>query len=85
MVRFEQPPAVRGGRVESPRNKEIAAALKENPGEWALVARGEKNDGLASRIRGGRAVSFAEGTWEATSRRNELGTIDIYARYVPEE
>lgn len=82
MVKFEEPPTARGGRAESERNKEIAEALRKKPGKWALVAEGEKNDGLAVRIRTGKAKSFAVGTWEATSRRNEEGTIDIYARFV---
>lgn len=82
LVKFAEPPITRGGRAESPRNREIAEALRKHPGEWALVAEGEKNDGLAVRIRTGKAKSFAEGTWEATSRRNEENTIDIYARFV---
>ena len=82
LVTFEAPPASKGGRAESPRNREIAEALRGNPGEWAKVAAGEKNDGLAVRIRTGKAKSFAEGIWEATSRRNDDDTIDIYARFV---
>lgn len=82
LVSFEAPPASKGGRAESPRNREIAEALRANPGEWAKVAANEKNDGLAVRIRTGKAKSFAEGIWEATSRRNDDDTIDIYARFV---
>lgn len=82
LVTFEAPPASKGGRAESPRNREIADALRANPGEWAKVAASEKNDGLAVRIRTGKAKSFADGKWEATSRRNEDDTIDIYARFV---
>ena len=55
LVTFEAPPASKGGRAESPRNREIADALRGNPGEWATVAEGEKNDGLAVRIRTGKA------------------------------
>ena len=82
LVKFEAPPATKGGRAESPRNREIAEALRDNPGEWALVADAEKNDGLAVRIRTGKAKSFADGIWEATSRRNDDDTISIYARFV---
>lgn len=82
LVTFEAPPASKGGRAESPRNREIAEALRGNPGEWAKVAEAEKNDGLAVRIRTGKAKSFADGIWEATSRRNDDDTIDIYARFV---
>ena len=82
LVTFEAPPASKGGRAESPRNREIAEALRSNQGEWAKVAEAEKNDGLAVRIRTGKAKSFAEGIWEATSRRNDDDTIDIYARFV---
>lgn len=82
MVKFEEPPVSRGGRAESERNREIAEALRKNPGQWALVAENERNDGLAVRIRTGKAKSFAEGEWEATSRRNEDDGIDIYAKFV---
>lgn len=82
LVSFEEPPASTGGRAESPRNREIAEALRAKPGEWAKVESGVKNDGLAVRIRTGKAKSFAQGVWEATSRRNEQETIDIYARFV---
>ena len=84
MVEFAAPPQAKGGRGESARNKEIAAALKKNPGEWAKVAEGETSDGLAVRIRSGKAKTFSVGKWEATSRRQEDGTITIYARYVGE-
>lgn len=85
LVKFEEPPVTKGGRTESPRNREIAEALRKNPGAWALVAENEKNDGLAVRIRTGKAKSFAEGTWEATSRRNDEDGIDIYARFVGDQ
>lgn len=81
---FEEPPASQGGRAESPRNREIAEALKKYPNEWAKIDGAAKNDGLAVRIRTGKAKSFAEGKWEATSRGNEDGTFSIYARYVSE-
>lgn len=81
---FEEPPAQRGGAGESPRNKEIAEALRARPNEWALVGENEKNDGLAARIRSGKAKSFAEGKWQAKTRRNEDNTVNIWARYVTE-
>lgn len=84
LVRFEEPPASKGGRSESPRNREIAEALRSRPGEWALVGENERNDGLAVRIRSGKAKSFAQGTWEAKSRSNSDGTVNIYARFVSE-
>lgn len=82
LVTFAEPPQTRGGRTESPRNREIAEALRANPGEWALVAEGESNDGLATRIRKGTAKSFAEGEWQATSRSDGNGQVDIYARFM---
>lgn len=82
LVKFEEPPASKGGRAESPRNREIAEALRAKPGVWAKVESGVTNDGLAVRIRTGKAKSFADGVWEATSRRNDEDTIDIYARFV---
>lgn len=83
-IQFVDPPATVGGRGESPANKAIAETLKKNPGQWALVAEGVTNDGLAVRIRSGKAKSFAQGEWEATSRGTEEGAYDIYARYVGE-
>ena len=82
LVSFEAPPTSSGGRVESERNREIARTLREKPGEWAKIAEGVSNDGLAVRIRSGKAKSFREGIWEATSRTNEEGTVDIYARFM---
>lgn len=79
----EMPPAAQG-RAESPRNLEIAEQLQANPNVWAKVATDEASDGLAVRIRTGRAKTFATGKWEAKSRRNGDGLIDIYARYVEE-
>lgn len=81
-VTFTKPPEPKGGRVESKRNMEIADLLRSKPGEWALIAEGESSDGLAVRIRSGRAKSFAQGVWESASRKNAEGTIDIYARFV---
>lgn len=85
VVEFVEIPPTARGRAESPRNKEIAELLKSNPNMWAKVASDEKNDGLAVRIRTGRAKTFATGKWEAQSRRNDDGLIDIYARYVEGE
>lgn len=82
LVKFEAPPETKGGRAESPRNKEIAEALRANPEQWALVAENQTNDGLAVRIRTGKAKSFAEGIWEATSRTAEDESISIYARFM---
>jgi hypothetical protein len=83
-ITFGEVPENKGGRAESPRNKEIADVLRSRPGEWALVAQDENNDGLAVRIRRGQAKSFREGIWEATSRRTEDDRFDIHARYIGE-
>lgn len=81
-VEFVDIPPTARGRAESPRNREIADLLMAKPNVWAKVATDEASDGLAVRIRTGRAKTFATGKWEARSRTNENGLIDIYARYV---
>ena len=79
---WEEPPASRGGRAVSARQLEIAAALREKPGEWAKVASGEKNDGLASSIRRSTGASFRDGVYEARSVKTGEKQYDIYARFI---
>ena len=42
----ELPPDMRGRTPQSGRWKAIVEALKERPGQWALVAEGEKSGGV---------------------------------------
>lgn len=79
---WEEPPAQRGGRAVSARHQEIAQKLKERPGEWAKVAVGESNDGLATSIRKSVGVSFRDGVYEARSVKTGEKQYDIYARFI---
>lgn len=79
---WEEPPTARGGRAVSARQQEIAAALKEKPGEWAKVATGETNDGLATSIRKSTGVSFRDGVYEARSVKTGDKQYDIFARFI---
>lgn len=76
------PPEVKRGRKESEKSREIAELLRKEPGEWFLVAEGEKNDGLAVRIRNGGSPSFRGSLFEARSHKEEDGTVTIYARFI---
>lgn len=82
IIRAEEPPARKVGRQESERSKNIAASLRRMPDKWALVSEGERNDSLAVRIRKGQSPSFRAGVFEASSRKQEDGTFNIYARFI---
>lgn len=76
------PPEVKRGRKESEKSREIAELLRSEPGEWFLVAEGEKNDGLAVRIRNGGSPSFRGSLFEARSHKEGDGSVSIYARFI---
>lgn len=90
IVRWEAPPPpARGGRgrpagAESSRYSAIAIALRERPGEWALVEEAERasNTGLATKIQLGSMLCFTPaGDFEAVTRqRGRL--FRTYARYL---
>ena len=79
---WEEPPASRGGRGVSAYQKQIADELKARPGEWAKVATGKTNDGLASAIRRSTGAAFRDGLYEARSVKVGEKNFDVYARYV---
>lgn len=79
-LRFEAPPARKGGRRPSEVLQEIARQLTERPGEWALirscVSRSAAGS-LAHHVRKGTSPAFRPtGAFEATVRDQ-----DVYARY----
>lgn len=78
---WEEPPAPKRGRGASQRHVKIAETLKSNPGQWARVATGERNDNLAMAIRK-TGASFRTGRWEARGFRAADGTYNIFARYL---
>ncbi|MBA2951458.1 hypothetical protein [Streptomyces himalayensis] len=88
-IRWEEPPRVHsypgGGRG---RHAEIAAQLKERPGEWAKVltfASSETARSMAYSIRyAARLAAYRPaGAFEAVSRKVD-GETCVYARYVGE-
>ena len=58
-----------------------AAALRERPGEWALIS-GSEGIKYPSNIPG--YAAFKGGGFEFTSRRRGDGMADVYARFVGE-
>jgi len=61
----------------------IAQMLKDNPNEWAVVAK-ECSHAYATNIKRGKIDAFApEGAYEATTRGNTNGRADeLYVRFV---
>ncbi|WP_086846954.1 hypothetical protein [Amycolatopsis kentuckyensis] len=80
------PPVNRGGRRPSQEWFDIAAKLRQKPGEWAIVksAKSPSNaSDIAMRIRRGGIEAFAPAdTFEATSRSDGGDMFVVYARYV---
>lgn len=63
----EPPPAVSGGARKNPQRQ----AMDANPGRWLLYSHGTKSNVLTYlKLLG----------YEATTRKNQDGTVDIYAR-----
>jgi hypothetical protein len=72
----------RNGTAASEHDK-IAKELKANPGQWARVQKGLKTAAAASTINTAGANAYApRGSYEATARKNDKGSYDVYARYV---
>ena len=77
-IEWAEPPASGSNRTGTVFTAEVVAALRANPGRWALVKKSHR----------GRAVAalFAKRhpEFEATTRKQPGGMFDIYARYVGE-
>jgi len=79
-ITFTDPPAATRGKLWG-RHQQIAEALRERPGDWALVMEGVNGSNSHS-IRTARIKAYAPaGAYEATARKNG-DRHDIYARYV---
>jgi hypothetical protein len=90
VLRWEEPPS--HGNTSQPdagRWAPIAAALKERPGEWAVIAEGLKpgtSGPMVTRIKKGQRGCWAPaGAFEARGRSNGDGLVRLYARYVGEQ
>ena len=77
-IQWAEPPARRRGRPE--KWLAVCDALRERPGEWALIRRGRTSD--AQPWRDGRIAGTMPGEFEATTRSAGDGKYDIYVRYV---
>lgn len=81
-VVWSDPPAAAGTSATTSRQRK-AAALRERPGQWAIIARGGDNRRtLVTAIRTGKVPAFMPThDWEAVSRKVG-GEVVVYARYV---
>jgi len=80
-VEFREPPSPKGGPSAN-KYGDVAEALKERPGEWAMIVAGGHHN-LVPRIKAGTIPAFRPaGAYEATARSNESGRFDVYARFV---
>lgn len=85
-LKWQDPPPNAAGRPSLTDWRAVAAALRERPGEWALVVEGVSIS-TATNIKKARLVAFAPaGSFEAVARNgsNKTKRADIYARYVGE-
>lgn len=83
---FKDPPPAKSSRRTD--HSLIATTLREHPGEWALVLRKHKNNGVVGTIKNGHARAYRPaGSFEATAREADTTppSWDIYARYVGTE
>jgi len=81
VIRWEEPPAPRGGRRDTGW-AQVAAQLRDHPREWALVEDGVATSSLSNHISRAKISDFdPPGAYEAVARR-ENGSHRIYARYV---
>lgn len=83
-LEWEEPPTLRRGpRAADAETRAIAEALRARPNKWAKIAEGSRDSALVSKIKKGTHSAFApEGSFEATSRRDEDGDITVWARFV---
>lgn len=85
-IKWQDPPRNAAGRPGAPGKwASIADALRERPGEWALVAENAPAS-TAANIRRGTYVGLGPaGSFEAVSRNTKRDRrADIYARFVGE-
>lgn len=82
-VEWSDPPLPRRGPNNGKRWPAIADALRERPGEWALVAE-NVDPSTVSNITRGRYAGMPAGSFEATGRRVGDGSsrVNVWARFV---
>ena len=79
-IKWQEPPPARRG-TKSRKWTTIFHQLRKRPGEWALVD-STTTTTTATQIKHGALGGAKPGEFEATSRKNTAGKLDIYARYV---
>jgi len=88
VVRWEEPPEKHGNVKPKPPSKfqPIADALRERPGEWALIVENKPSGtcgGLAHRIKNGVGPFAPAKSFEAKAIGSAVGSYSkVYARYV---
>ena len=91
VIRWEEPPTEHGNTKPKPPSKyqPIADALREHPGEWALILTGNPPGtcaSLANRIRTGARPFAPAGAFDAKVIGPASGAASkVYARYLGEE
>lgn len=85
-VVWQEPPRSDRGRKRGKRGEHdhaaIAAALRQRPGEWALIPVTGVLTGITDHIRRGRLAAYRPaGQYEAV-RRHVNGETRVYARFV---
>ena len=82
-MEWKNPPGASRGLVEE------AAALRRQPGRWAVIIVHPNRDRARrqrERILDGKAVPFRpKGSFEVTLRDTEDGQVEMYARYIGKE
>jgi len=80
-MKWQAPPEVNRGRNDLSKYASEAAALRAQPGKWALVIEGT-GPSIGGQVRAGRLTNFPKGEFEATSRKRSDGKYDVYVRFV---
>lgn len=89
IIRWEDPPHSRnwgnvGGRPRGSEWDEVAAALRDEPGRWAVVYVGDRRGAMSARTKiamGAGACFRPQGAFEAAARSWD-GVHTVYARYL---
>lgn len=83
-IKFQDPPRSKTGSDATARHEDIAAQLKDRPGEWALILE-NVSPSAAGNIRRGMTRAYRPaGSFETAARKSAGGKADIWARYVGE-
>lgn len=85
---WEEPPPRRGGPGLDPVEQDIAAALRQHAGKWAVVASYTSHHEailLQRRIRRGSTASAWAGGYEAVVRKRGERSWRVYARAKPDD